>query len=291
MKNIITVDLEDWYQGIELEQCEWSRCEDRVERDADLLLEILDETETQATFFVLGYVAEKFPLLVRKIREQGHEIGTHGYGHQLVYNLSPNQFRSDLKRSLDCLEQTIGDGVRSYRAPYFSITEKSTWAMDILAGNGIERDSSVFPISNYRYGIPDAPRYPYSVETQNGSLLEIPISTVKIFGRNLSFTGGFYLRFFPYCLIKWAVCRINGEGQPAVIYLHPWELDPDQPRLDLPLRIKLTHYHNLMTTKGKLQALLRDFEFAPARDVVSDGLQFHENAYPGKEEVLWEASR
>jgi polysaccharide deacetylase family protein (PEP-CTERM system associated) len=267
MKNILTIDLEDWYQGIELPLCEWSKCEDRVERSVRLLLEILDESETKATFFVLGYVAEKFPRLVREIAELGHEIGTHGYGHELVYKLTPAQFASDLKRSIDILEQTIGNPIKIYRAPYFSITEKSIWAMEILTEHGIEYDSSIFPIKNYRYGIPDALRYPHNVQTQNGALLEIPISTITIFGRNLSLTGGVYLRFFPYYLIEQAIQRINREGHYSVVYLHPWELDPDHPKLKLPLRIKLTHYHNLVNTEKKLRALLKDFDFAPAINV------------------------
>lgn len=268
MRNILTIDLEDWYQGIELMPCEWSRCEDRLERSTRSLLEVLDEVKTKATFFVLGYVAEKFPGLVREIAELGHEIGTHGYGHQLIYKLAPTEFASDLRRSVNCLEQNIGRKIRCHRAPYYSITEESIWAIEILTEHGMEYDSSIFPIKNYRYGIPDAPRHPYIIETQNGPLLEIPTSTVRIFDTNLSFTGGFYLRFFPYCLIKRAVQRINGEGYPAVVYLHPWELDPHHPRLALPLRIKLPHYHNLTSTKKKLRALLQDFEFAPAMDVI-----------------------
>ena len=206
---------------------------------------------------------------MREIAELGHEIGTHGYGHELVYKLTPTQFASDLKRSIDWLEQTGGKPIKSYRAPYFSITAKSTWALDILADHGIRYDSSIFPINNYRYGIPDAPRYPHSIITQNGSLLEIPISTIRLFGRNFSLTGGFYLRFFPYCLIKRTIQLINREGNPAVVYLHPWEIDPDHPRLDLPLRIKLTHYHNLVSTERKLRTLLQDFEFAPAINVTA----------------------
>ena len=278
MKNILTIDLEDWYHGIEIMPCDWSKCEDRLERNARLLLEILDESGTKATFFVLGHVAEKFPRLVREIAELGHEIGTHGYGHEFVYKLTPNQFASDLKRSIDCLKQAIGDTIKSYRAPYFSITEESTWAMEVLAEHGIEYDSSIFPINNYRYGIPDAPRYPHNIRTQNGSLLEIPISTIKTLGGNLSFTGGFYLRFFPYCIVKWAVQTINREGQPAVTYLHPWELDPDHPRLKLPARIKLTHYHNLISTERKLRALLQDFDFASAMNVVAVRKTLHTQA-------------
>jgi len=269
MENILTIDLEDWYQGLELTPPVWAKCENRVEQSTQKLLAILDESGTKATFFILGYVSEKFPRLVKEIAELGHEIGTHGHGHEFVYKLTPPQFASDLKRSIDSLEQTIGNSVKGYRAPYFSITEKSTWALKILSEHGIEYDSSIFPINNYRYGIPNAPRYPHNIITQNGSLLEIPVSTIKVFGRNLSLTGGFYLRFFPYCLIKRAIQWINREGHPAVVYLHPWELDPDHPRLNLPLRIKLTHYHSLVNTERKLRALLQDFDFAPAINVAA----------------------
>lgn len=270
MRNILTIDLEDWYQGVEITPSDWPKYEDRVEQSTGALLKMLDESETKATFFVLGYVAERFPQLVREIAELGHEIGTHGYGHELVYKLTPAQFASDLKQSIDCLEQAVGKSVSSYRAPYFSITKQSIWAMDILVEHGIECDSSIFPVNNYRYGIPDALRYPNNVRTQSGSLLEIPISTVRIFGRNLPITGGFYLRLFPYCLIKWAIQQINKEGHPAVVYLHPWELDPGHPKLDLPLRIKLPHYHNLTSTEGKLRALLRHFDFGPVVDLVKE---------------------
>ena len=269
MKNILTIDLEDWYQGIELPPCEWSKCEYRVERSVRLLLEILDESGTKATFFVLGYVAEKFPRLVREVAEQGHEIGTHGHGHELVYKLTPAQFASDLKRSIDCLEQTIDNPIKIYRAPYFSITEESIWAIEILTEHGIEYDSSISSINNYRYGIPNVPSYLHNIKTQNGSLLEIPISTIEILGRTSAIIGGFYFRFFPYYLIKRAIQQINREGHSAVVYLHPWELDPHHPRLNLPLRIKLTHYHNLLNTEKKLRALLKDFDFAPAIDVTN----------------------
>ena len=296
MKNILTIDLEDWYQGIELMPCQWSRYEDRLEWSARSLLQILDEKNTKATFFVLGYVAEKFPGLVRDIAELGHEIGTHGYGHEFVYTLTQDQFASDLERSIDCLEQATSAPIKVYRAPYFSITAQSIWAMEILAENGIEYDSSVFPIRNYRYGIPGAPRYLHGVRTRSGSLLEIPISTTKAFNGSLSFTGGFYLRFFPYPLIKRAIQAINNEGQPAVVYLHPWELDPAHPRLSLPLRVKLTHYHNLTSTEKKLRALLDHFQFAPVMDVVEKrkGIKYIEYsssaltaAQPGAE--LWQS--
>lgn len=268
MYNILTIDLEDWYQGIEIASCQWSKYEDRVERSTQLLLGMLDDGGMKATFFILGYIAEKFPRLVREIAGLGHEIGTHGYGHELVYKLNPTLFASDLRWSIDCLEQTIGNSITSYRAPYFSITAESMWAMEILVEHGIQRDSSIFPVSNYRYGVPNAPRYLNRIETQCGPILEIPVSTVRMLGRNMPLTGGFYLRFFPYCLIKWAIQRINDEGYPAVVYLHPWELDPGHPRLSLPLRIRLTHYHNLTSTEGKLRALLQDFDFGTTVDIV-----------------------
>ncbi|HGE70322.1 TPA: DUF3473 domain-containing protein [Candidatus Poribacteria bacterium] len=270
MKNILTIDLEDWYQGIELAPSAWDSCESRIEHSVGKLLELLDESGTKATFFVLGYVAENCPHLVREVSSQGHEIGTHGYSHQLIYKINPSEFSSDIKKSLCILEDITGKAVKGHRAPYFSITNKSLWALDILVENGIHYDSSIFPINNYRYGIPDAPRHPYRIETKNGYILEIPISTVRLFSKNLSFTGGFYLRFFPYRLIKQAIKKINDEGLSAVVYLHPWELDPDHPRLNLPLRISLTHYHNLASTEKKLRALLNDFEFQPVTSMINE---------------------
>lgn len=270
MKNILTIDLEDWYQGIELPPSAWDNCESRIERNTHKILDMLSEKGVYATFFILGHVAENCPHLVKEISNLGHEIGTHGYGHQLVYKISPSEFSSDIKKSLCILEDITGKSVKGHRAPYFSITNDSLWALDILAEHGISYDSSIFPINNYRYGIPDAQRHPHNIKTQNGSILEIPISTVKLFGRNLSFTGGFYMRFFPYRIIKQAMRKINSEGFSAVVYLHPWELDPDHPRLNLPLRIKLTHYHNLASTEKKLRALLNDFDFQPAINMINE---------------------
>jgi polysaccharide deacetylase family protein (PEP-CTERM system associated) len=270
MKNLLTIDLEDWYQGIELDTCEWGRCDGRIEYSTHKLLKILEDENVKATFFVLGNVAENCPHLVKEISSLGHEIGTHGYGHELIYKTNPDEFASSLRKSIHILEDITGTPVKGHRAPYFSITNKSLWALDVLAENGIHYDSSIFPINNYRYGIPDAPRFPYNIKTQNGSILEIPISTVKMLGRNLSFTGGFYLRFFPYFLIKQAIQKINREGHPAVVYLHPWELDPEHPRLDLPLRIRLTHYHNLSSTERKLRTLLQDFDFGPAMNIMNE---------------------
>jgi len=295
MKNILTIDLEDWYQGIELAPFRWSECEDRVEESAGLLLEMLDESGTKATFFVLGSVAEKFPKLVKEIAKLGHEIGTHGYGHELIYKTSPDDFASDIKKSINILEDILGTPVKGHRAPYFSITDNSLWALDVLVESGIQYDSSIFPISNYRYGIADAPRYPHNIETQSGSILEIPISTVQMLGKNLSFTGGFYLRFFPYSLIKRAVRRINSEGLPAVVYLHPWELDPEHPRIDLPLRISLTHYHNLTSTREKLRRLLRNFDFGTVADFMIEVSELVHIRYlhsdqdvSGRRKKLWE---
>ncbi|MBD3183135.1 DUF3473 domain-containing protein [Candidatus Poribacteria bacterium] len=265
--NMLTIDLEDWYHGIELPNCQWSNCKDRIEYSVDLLLKMLKEENTKATFFILGHVAERFPDLVREISLMGHEVGTHGYGHDFVYELTPGEFSDDLRRSMEILEDIVNYPVKIYRAPYFSITNKSTWAIDILTRHGIEYDSSVFPISNYRYGIPRARRYIHSIKTKNGIITEIPVSTVRAMGGNLAFTGGFYLRFFPYYVIKRAIKSINSEGYPAVVYLHPWELDPGHPRLELPLRIRLTHYHNLGSTETKLRNLLREFQFDTATNV------------------------
>ena len=273
MKNLLTIDLEDWFHGIEIPRSSWCRFESRVEYSTQRVLDVLDEKKVKATFFVLGHVAETCPALVKRVSEAGHEIGTHGYEHRFVYRLSRSEFASDLVRSIGVLEDLTGIAVTGHRAPYFSINKSALWALDILAQHGIRYDSSIFPIRNYRYGMVNAPRHPHEIHTQHGVVLELPVSTVRQFGSNLSFAGGFYLRFFPYWLIRRAIKRVNNEGYPAIVYLHPWELDTEQPRLALPARIKLTHYHNLHSTESKLRALLDDFDFQPASTMLSPHLQ------------------
>jgi polysaccharide deacetylase family protein (PEP-CTERM system associated) len=264
--NALTVDLEDWYHGIELPPERWREFEDRLAGSCDRLLSLLDEAGVSATFFVLGDVAERQPELVRAIAAAGHELGSHGCSHRFVYDQDEHEFRVDVRRSIDLLGACGCDDVAGYRAPYFSITRKSLWALGVLAELGIRYDSSIFPVRNYRYGIPDAEPTPHRVN--GGPLVEFPISTWRFAGRNIPVAGGAYFRLLPYSVTRRGIGAINRAGNPAVFYIHPWELDPDHPRIPLPRRIAATHYANLGATERRLRKLLGDVRFAPMGDVL-----------------------
>ena len=269
--NAFTVDLEDWYQGLEIGPETWGGFESRLRIGSERLLRLLDAAAVQATFFVLGYAAERDPDLIREIQVRGHEIGTHGYAHRLVYQLDPEEFKRDIERSLEVLAGIVDGPILAHRAPFFSITRQSEWAFDVLAECGLHCDSSVFPVQNYRYGIADAPRWRYQVRP---GLTEFPVATYSLGGRNIPVGGGAYFRIFPYTLTRYALRAINAEGGSAVFYIHPSELDPDHPRLDLPRRIGLTHYWNLAATERRLERLLGDFRFASLGRVIEheDGI-------------------
>ena len=266
--NALTIDFEDWYQGLEIPYSEWDRFEDRIEAAGEKLLQILDESETKATFFMLGYVAEKHPEIVRRIEAAGHEIGTHGFSHTLIYTQSPDVFKDELTRAINFLEDLTGKKVLGHRAPFFSITKDSLWALDILGELGIKYDSSIFPVLNYRYGIADAPRFPYTIKREKHEFVEFPISTLKLPGFTLPISGGAYFRIYPYQLTKQAIRSVNRSGKPVTFYLHPWEIDPTHPRIEVPRRIALTHYFNLGATERRLRKLLRDFKMAPMKEVL-----------------------
>jgi polysaccharide deacetylase family protein (PEP-CTERM system associated) len=269
--NVLSIDCEDWFCGLEIGMEGWHRFESRIEKSLLKLLDLLEEYKIQATFFILGYLGEKFPNLVEEIARRGHEVGSHGYSHQFVYKQSPEEFHRDLNKSIGILEKLSGQKIVSYRAPFFSITRSSLWALEILSESGILFDSSIFPVINYRYGIPNAPRFPYWVETKNGSrILEFPISTLRVLGKNLPIAGGAYFRIFPYQFIKAGIKSLNRKNQPVIFYLHPWELDPEHPKIKLPFRISLTHYYNLSQTEEKFKRLLRDFKFIPLKKVIED---------------------
>jgi polysaccharide deacetylase family protein (PEP-CTERM system associated) len=262
--NAFTVDLEDWYQGIELPPETWTGFEDRLRVGTGILLELLARAGVRVTFFVLGSVAARAPEVIRELHAAGHEIGTHGYGHQFVYRLGERGFRQDLERSLDLIQQAIGVRVVGYRAPFFSLTRQTPWAFGVLAECGIRYDSSIFPVRNYRYGIPEAPRWVHRI----GEVIEFPLTTWRVLGRNLPVAGGAYFRLFPYTLTRYALRSVNAAGHPAVFYIHPWELDPGHPRLGLPRRISLPHYRNLAQTRGRLERLLTEFSLAPMGQVL-----------------------
>lgn len=266
--NALTIDFEDWYQGLEIPYSEWGKFEERIETAGEKLLQILDDAGTRATFFMLGYVAEKHPDLVKRVEAAGHEIGTHGFSHTLIYTQKPEVFKEELTRAIKFLEDLTGKKVLGHRAPFFSITKDSLWALDILGELGVKYDSSIFPILNYRYGIADAPRFPYQIRSNGHEFTEFPISTLKLPGFTMPISGGAYFRIYPYQLTKQAIKAVNRSGQPATFYLHPWELDPDHPRIDVPRRIALTHYFNLGATERRLRKLLCDFKMAPMGEVL-----------------------
>jgi polysaccharide deacetylase family protein (PEP-CTERM system associated) len=273
--NAFTVDVEDWYQVADFDAVipftEWDRCESRVLRNTERVLALLDEADVKGTFFVLTWNAERFPEVVRRIAAGGHEIATHGYAHRIVYEQTPEEFRADVARAKKTLEDLTGEPIVGYRAPSFSFTTKSLWAPDVLLDLGFRYDSSVFPVRDALYGLPDAARFPYLLRERDGRrLVEFPITTTPLFGRNLPLGGGGYLRLLPYHYMRWGMRRVNrGEGQPALVYIHPWELDPEQPRMKTAgKRGFSSHYVNLRTTEAKVRRLLRDFAFAPMRDLL-----------------------
>lgn len=270
MINAMTVDLEDWYHSIDsIPFRDWYRYESRLEVSTHKILEILKQSEVRATFFVLGYVAGKYPALVKEISSMGHEIATHGYSHSLVYRQTPQEFREDLRRSIKVIEDVTHQKVLGYRAPYWTITKESYWALDILQEEGIKYDSSIYPVKTYLYGIPGAPVYPYIVKENNGNkLIEFPPSTVTFFGLRVPIAGGFYLRALPSWLVHWGIRKINKEGQSAIVYIHPPEFDSLKPVVKLPLKEKILHYYNLGVMEKKLKLLLSEFKFNSIRELL-----------------------
>jgi polysaccharide deacetylase family protein (PEP-CTERM system associated) len=272
--NAMTVDVEEHFQVSAFDRviprAAWESLESRVERNTHRLLDLLDELDVRATFFVLGWVADRRPALVREIDRRGHEVASHGYGHCLVYEQTRADFASDVRRARRTLEDAIGHAVIGYRAPSFSITPRSLWALDMLAREGYEYDSSIFPIRHDRYGLPGAPRYAYRTDTVHGSIVEIPPATVKIAGRTLPAAGGGYFRLLPYAWTRWSFSTINEvERRPAVFYLHPWEIDPDQPRIHAGIGSRIRHYTNLSRTAARLRRLLTEFRFAPLSRLIA----------------------
>ncbi len=268
--NVLSVDLEDWYQGLEIDMSKWDAFPSRIDSGLETLLDLLDAAEVQATFFVLGWQAERTPHIVPRLAARGHEIASHGWSHRFVYRQGPAEFRSELRRSLRVLEDQSGAPVVGYRAPFFSITNSSLWALDVLAEEGILYDSSVFPTINYRYGIPTAERKPGWLRTPGGHrLFEVPLSTVRIPGAgiNVPLAGGAYFRIYPYALTRALSEHLQRQGGGLVFYVHPWEFDTEQPRIRLPRWLPgVTHYHRLDSTVRKMRQLLVDFDFVPMRE-------------------------
>ena len=273
MVNALTVDVEDYFHvqafADVISPSQWSRYPMRVEHNTRRLLEMFGQRGVRATFFVLGWVAERCPALVRAISTAGHEIGCHGYSHQMIGCADEKDFRDDIRRAKSILEQLSGAPVTCYRAPSYSVTARTLWALDILHDAGFEYDSSIFPVVHDQYGIPDAPRFPHYRSLGKGRrIVEFPPSTLSAYGANLPVAGGGYFRLLPYGFTAWAIRRINEkEAQPAMFYLHPWEIDPAQPRIAAPWRSRFRHYQNLHSTEEKLLRLLEEFSWAPLTEV------------------------
>jgi polysaccharide deacetylase family protein (PEP-CTERM system associated) len=266
--NAMTIDVEDYFHvsvfdGV-LPRTEWERLETRVASNTDRLLDLFAEHHVTATFFVLGWVAERRPDLVRRIAAAGHEVASHGYAHRLIYDQTPAAFRDDVRRAKALLESVSGQPVLGFRAPSYSVTPSSLWALDILIEEGYTYDASIFPIRHDRYGIPLAPRHPFVLERHGRTLMEAPASTVRVGPLNLPIGGGGYFRILPYAWTRWGIARVNRvEGRPAIFYLHPWEIDPGQPTLRAGALGRFRHYRNLADTERRLRRLLADFRFGP----------------------------
>ena len=265
MQNLLTIDLEEWFHAnyhnsfFDSDKVYAVRVVQNTER----LLELFEEYGAKATFFVLGCMAKQHPQLIRRVAGAGHEIASHGYAHELVYGQTPEAFRDDVVQAKTLIEDLTGKQVKGYRAPSWSVTENSLWAWDVLEELGFIYDSSVFPIKTFLYGLPSSPRFAYHPQYKGKSLrlLEIPSSTVRIFNKNIPFAGGFYFRVLPFQLIQRCINIVNKEGAPAIVYLHPREIDPGQPRLSLKPKERFIHYYGIKRCEQKLIRLLKNFNF------------------------------
>lgn len=278
MLNALTIDVEDYFQvnafARYVKQEQWDSFPLRVDANTRHILDMLDSFSIKATFFILGWVAERLPELAKEIHRRGHEIACHGYGHELIYVIGPERFRADIRRSKSLLEDQCGVPVNGYRAPSYSITKQSLWALNILVEEGFKYDSSIFPVLHDTYGIPDAERFPHTIRTGAGSLVEFPLTTLPFqLGwkkMHLPIAGGGYLRLLPVGIIRSGIEKINRvEKQPAVLYFHPWEIDPEQPRIKAGLKSSFRHYLNLHKTEGKLVKLFCSSRFAPMQEVLA----------------------
>ncbi len=276
----LTVDVEDYFQVMAFERCidreSWDSWPQRVEGNTDRILELFARHQLRATFFVLGWVAERFGGLVRRIADAGHEIACHGYGHQRITAMSREAFHQDLLRAKGLLEDLIGRAVEGYRAPSYTITARTLWALDELIDAGFTYDSSIFPISHDIYGMPGAQRLPHVLEREHGSIREFPPTTFPLTvcgrSRNLPVAGGGYLRLLPASWVAAAFASLLRHGEPCLLYFHPWEVDPDQPRIKAPLKSRFRHYLHLDTTEDKLRYLFARYRFAPMRQVLDEVL-------------------
>jgi len=271
--NALTIDVEDYFQVSALAphfpRQEWDAVPCRVEQNVDLILSLLQEGDAKATFFTLGWVAERYPHLVRRIADAGHEVASHGYGHERASAQTPEAFLADISLAKAVLEDIVGEPVKGYRAPSFSIGKSNLWAHECIARAGYSYSSSVYPVKHDHYGIPDAPRFPYRLES---GLMEIPVTTMRWLGRNWPAGGGGYFRLLPYAVSRWQIAKVNADDRrPAIFYFHPWEVDPEQPRVpEATAKTRFRHYVNLDRTAERLRRLLADFSWGRADHVFRD---------------------
>lgn len=266
IKNAMSVDVEDYFQvsafASHIRREDWDSLPCRVERNVDAILGLLDEADSKATFFTLGWIAERYPQVVRRIVDGGHELASHGYGHQRASDLTPAAFRDDITHAKRLLEDLGGVAIRGYRAPSFSINQDNWWAVEELENAGYVYSSSIYPVKHDHYGMPDAPRFPNRPNGAAG-ILELPPTTLPLMGRNLPAAGGGWFRLLPYEVSRWMLRRVNAQDQaPCMFYFHPWELDAGQPRqLGISAKTRFRHYVNLQRMPGRLRQLLNDFEW------------------------------
>jgi polysaccharide deacetylase family protein (PEP-CTERM system associated) len=284
--NAITVDVEDYFQvsafSKDIDKNKWSDYESRVERNTHILLELFDQYNTKGTFFVLGWIAERYPNLIKDIMKAGHEIASHGYSHELIYNQQEAEFREETRRTKDILENIIGQSIYGYRAASYSIVEKSIWALDVLTELEFTYDSSIFPIVHDRYGIPGAKTEPHVYKTERGnSIIEFPISTVGVGSTRIPISGGGYFRLLPYWLTCGGLKKINNqENAPFIFYMHPWEIDTEQPRIKSNIISEFRHYNNISKFEERLRKLLQDFQFSTVSDVLKiNGFRINKDKY------------
>ena len=271
--NALSVDVEDYFQVSAFDRVvsreSWPTFDSRVASNTHRLLDLFDEARVKATFFTLGWIADHHPQLVREIAARGHEVASHGYHHQLVYMLTPQQFREDVRAAKATLEDASGRAVVGFRAPSFSIVASSLWALDILIEEGYRYDTSIFPIHHDRYGIPDAPRFIHTIARDAGTLIEMPASTARIGSMNVPIAGGGYFRLLPYGVTRWGIRRVNLiERHPVVFYMHPWEIDPDHPRIAVQATTHWRHYGGLRRTVARLRRLVAEFRFDTVASVL-----------------------
>lgn len=276
--NALTIDVEDYFQvsafAPYIARSDWERRECRVERNVDRILAMLGERDTKATFFTLGWIAQRYPQLVRRIATQGHEVASHGYGHERASDLSQQAFSADIESAKNILEDLTGTPVTGYRAPSFSIGSANLWAFDCLARAGYRYSSSIYPIRHDHYGMPDSPRFVHRI---NDALIEVPITTLRMFSRNLPSSGGGYFRLLPYAVSRWMLQRVNRqERESAIFYFHPWEIDVGQPRIaGIDNKTRFRHYLNIGRMEARLARLLGDFRWGRMDDIFLNRCAMH----------------